>query len=567
MCFGRPEHILERIINKAKSTPPIKEKLETLIDFSLSVQNICATMESCQMYTHMHNSFLVKELVEKLPNNYKLNWAMNPRNDSVPIVKQFSDWLHKMAEAASTLVSLSPNKNSASVNTHLVAEDEKGEEKQQKANKCYVCASQTHSVPACEVFKNAPVNRKWEYVREKHMCRQCLGVHRRKCSSTKICDIDGCKSKHHPLLHNNRTVVEQQTASNAANVTENAQVNAHSCKDDSMHPYFRIVPIKIHAKDKVIKTFAFLDEGSAVTLIEKNTFDQLGLHGKPTPLCLRWTGNTTRTENSSLLSTIEISSASNGKVHKLKDVHTVESLNLHTQSINAADVIEKHAYLRGLPLPSYENARPTILIGVNNWRLAVPLKIKEGKANEPIAVKCRLGWTLQGCNTQNANEYQLNVHVCDCQQRDQNLHDAVKECSNVENSTTTKLLSADDNRALQILNDTCKKNDDRYEIGLLWRSDDVNLPESYTHALHRLLCLQKKFNKEPDMKLTVQVQIDNLIAKGYARKLTPAEIATPNQKAWYLPIFLVKNPNKPERCDSSGTPPPNPMVIHSTTFY
>ena len=47
LCFGRPEHILERAIIKAKSMPSSGDKLDAIIKFSLSVQVICATMESC----------------------------------------------------------------------------------------------------------------------------------------------------------------------------------------------------------------------------------------------------------------------------------------------------------------------------------------------------------------------------------------------------------------------------------------------------------------------------------------------------------------------------------------
>jgi len=40
---------------------------------------------------------LVRELVDKLPNQYKLNWAMFPKDGSRANVKAFSDWLYKIA--------------------------------------------------------------------------------------------------------------------------------------------------------------------------------------------------------------------------------------------------------------------------------------------------------------------------------------------------------------------------------------------------------------------------------------------------------------------------------------
>jgi len=47
---------------------------------------------------------LVRELVDILPNQYKLNWAMHPKDGSIANVKALSDWLYKIAEAASTVV-------------------------------------------------------------------------------------------------------------------------------------------------------------------------------------------------------------------------------------------------------------------------------------------------------------------------------------------------------------------------------------------------------------------------------------------------------------------------------
>ena len=62
----------------------------------------------------------------------------------------------------------------------------------------------------------------------------------------------------------------------------------------------------------------------------------------------------------------------------LYDVHTVNNLGLPMQTLNFDDVVRDNPYLNGLPIQTYSNAKPMILIGLNNWRLAVPLKIKEG---------------------------------------------------------------------------------------------------------------------------------------------------------------------------------------------
>ncbi|XP_036346930.1 uncharacterized protein LOC118756269, partial [Rhagoletis pomonella] len=559
MCCGRPEHILERAINKAKNMAPLKDKLESLIEFSLCVQNICATMEGCNLTAHLVNPLLVKELVDKLPNSYKLSWAMQPKDDRVPIVKIFSDWLYNIAEAASTVVAPMTHKSGVNVNTHTRAEDvsDQRSETNSLPRKCCVCKTYGHKLPRCEAFKALPLKRKWEIVKEHSLCRQCLDSHRRKCYVNKECGITGCKYKHHQLLHRSASQTVDSSADNNINSRQivrssnipsdhaNRQMIAHSSSATKNSPYFRIIPVKLYSHNKVIETFAFLDEGSAVTLMEKSVFEQMELKGVQEPLCLRWTGDTTRTEYNSFKTTVEIPGVTNGRKYKLTDAHTVESLSLPTQTIDAGEIMKKYPYLTGLPIESYENARPSILIGTDNWKLAVPLKIREGSWFQPIASKTRLGWTLQGCHANQSREFMVNVHTCDCEKSLRRLHEAVKNYFNLEEPKPKQLLSADDNKALAILNASCKKVSNRYEVGLLWRNEDVVLPESYGNAYKRLMCLERKFNKDPLLKSTIQQQIDNLISKGYAKKLSPAEATIQPSKTWYLPIFTVTNPNKP----------------------
>jgi len=120
--FGRPDQILDRLIEKAKRISVSKDRLDSIIDYALAVRNICATMEACQLDAHLNNPMLVREMVDKLPNQYKMNWALHPKDGSIANVKAFSDWLYKIAEAASTVVSTSYSRTS-NVHTHTIYND------------------------------------------------------------------------------------------------------------------------------------------------------------------------------------------------------------------------------------------------------------------------------------------------------------------------------------------------------------------------------------------------------------------------------------------------------------
>uniref|UniRef100_A0A182NN02 DUF5641 domain-containing protein n=1 Tax=Anopheles dirus TaxID=7168 RepID=A0A182NN02_9DIPT len=66
-----------------------------------------------------------------------------------------------------------------------------------------------------------------------------------------------------------------------------------------------------------------------------------------------------------------------------KSVRTVPRLNLSRQSFVCDE--GKWEHLKRLPILEYRDAEPKILIGLDNLRLAVPLKTREGSAGEPIA--------------------------------------------------------------------------------------------------------------------------------------------------------------------------------------
>ncbi|XP_055522640.1 uncharacterized protein LOC129716828 [Wyeomyia smithii] len=109
------------------------------------------------------------------------------------------------------------------------------------------------------------------------------------------------------------------------------------------------------------------------------------------------------------------------------------------------------------------------------------------------------------------------------------------------------ILSSEDERAQLMLDTlTCKKGK-RYESGLLWRYDNVRLPDSKTKALKRWQCLERRMQTDESLRNTLDQKITDYLAKGYIRKLSNAELQFDRTRVWYLPVFPVVNPNKPDK--------------------
>ncbi|XP_065091285.1 uncharacterized protein LOC135712256 [Ochlerotatus camptorhynchus] len=209
---------------------------------------------------------------------------------------------------------------------------------------------------------------------------------------------------------------------------------------------------------------------------------------------------------------------------QLTGVRTVEELLLPHQTLNADDLRQRYSYLQGLPIGSYYDARPRILIGMKHVQVSLVLKSREGNVGDPVAVKTRLGWTVcGGRNVESDNIGNLvhyTFHVCSCERtKDDELHQAVKNHFSLENLGITKpkklLLSTEDQRAQDLLRQLTSYDGERYTTGLLWRHNNVRLPDNYAMALRRHQSLQHRLTKDPELAEKLNRMMEDYVSKGY----------------------------------------------------
>lgn len=141
------------------------------------------------------------------------------------------------------------------------------------------------------------------------VCARCLASHARWPCKGEVCGINGCPKRHHRLLH-----FEPPSAANATN----AVVTVHS--QLSSTTLFRILPVTLFGHKGQVDTYAFLDDGSSVTLVERSIADALRVSGELETLHIEWTGGINKTINGSERVTLEISESGGGKRYKLSEV-------------------------------------------------------------------------------------------------------------------------------------------------------------------------------------------------------------------------------------------------------
>ncbi|XP_055588827.1 uncharacterized protein LOC129741145 [Uranotaenia lowii] len=545
----RSRLVLPAGVPQVRAIPVLRsDRLEGLINFGDAVQTLCDHIEAANEHAHLSNPSLLQELVSKLPSDQQMRWARFRRGFSNVNLKTFNEYIDLVAEDASSVVPLEPDsstrvsgrertKSKAFVNSH--AEETLDAKELTEPVKEYVCAhcdQVGHRIVDCRTFKALNVEDRWRKIRDMGLCQNCLYNHgRRSCRLRQSCNIDNCQHRHHRLLH--PTKVQSSTVTVA-------EIHIH--RNPHMSSLFRIIPVKLFGKLRCVETFAFLDEGSDLTLVENELANDLGATGDKQPLCLKWTGNTSRLETDSQRISLQISGANQDKQYTLMNARTVKSLDLPYQTFRLTDALKTYTYLKGVPISSYVNAKPRILIGIDNLRLALPLKVKEGDSYGPVAVKTRLGWCVYGprSNREEANSF----HICKCS-CENDLQESVKKFFTVESSGTSTVnvpLSEEEQRALTLLESSTTRIGNRYETGLLFKNDYVEFPDSYRMAETRLACLERRMQRNPELRENLHRQIQEYESKGYAHKATKCELeAADPRRIWYLPIGVVVNPKKP----------------------
>ncbi|XP_031348278.1 uncharacterized protein LOC116174482 [Photinus pyralis] len=283
-----------------------------------------------------------------------------------------------------------------------------------------------------------------------------------------------------------------------------------------------IIPITINTNGNYVHTHALLDDASTVTLIDQDLADELHMDGPQRTLTIQWTNNQVRQQDDSRIF------RNDGKI----------------------------SYL-GNGVLSMTNAKPKVLIGQDNWPLLVNKRIISGPWNGPALSKTLLGWVLHGNVSQTANTFSnkhTTSHVCHMSSEDKDdldvLHDLVKQQWQIDSSGVYKLekaMSKEDMVAQSIMDRTMTRSGGRIETGLLWKDENVVLPESKKNAMRRLICTERKMDKNEEYGRRYCQKFDELVKKKYIRKLNNSEICGDQFKVWYLPHFGIINPNKPDK--------------------
>ncbi|XP_046551822.1 uncharacterized protein LOC124261551 [Haliotis rubra] len=196
--------------------------------------------------------------------------------------------------------------------------------------------------------------------------------------------------------------------------------------------------------DRVVQTYAMLDNGSTGCFITEGLKDELQAKSTPTLLRLQ-TMNGTGLINTTVVSDIVISDLSDRQFVSLPRTFCKDVMPVGHDNIPKSDALMQLPGLKNVAemMPLYRpDLNIGLLIGSNCSDGLRPLEVTPSSGNGPFAVKYKLGWTVNGPLQVKCNLEDKSVV---CNMVDLKEHEKVSEC--ITPDTVLKLFELDFNEA------------------------------------------------------------------------------------------------------------------------
>ncbi|XP_076660490.1 uncharacterized protein LOC143363843 [Halictus rubicundus] len=551
--YGNKNLIAEKLSSAIKELPHLNSGKVNMVQFSTKLKNTVAAFKSLGLVGYLHSFDLLKSVTGKLPSAliYAFNRYAAETSPEKTNLEKMADFMHReveVAAAAGTLSLASTSRSDPRMPTkkprpseagYMMRHEPRAGKDDSDAVGCAFCRRSNHLPEACTRFLREPVNIRWRLVRKRRLCFNCLGRdHMRDDCRKGGCAV--CRARHHALLHEKRSVTatskEGRRATKAGKGAPEQAAGASSPTND------------VNQGD----TYALLDEGSTVTLIDRKLTRQVGVRGPKVNLALKGIND----RDAVVSSSEKVSVVLRGTLesHRIEHALAVQDLDLPSQSL--PDHLVKHVSdTDHVTLNAYKDAQPKLLLGQDNWPLIVTRELRNIKEHGLALSKSLLGWVLHGTIQsqrgvdRNSLEYLADrVNTLDVRKREsrQELDELVKFYFQMDDfgvRVDAKPRSVHDH-AWKTLKETSRYTGDAWETGLLWRSDNVSSIDSFTTARKRLLALEKRLDRDPEYAALYYKEMERLINDGYAKKRVDD---TRNARVWYLPHFGVQNASKPGR--------------------
>ena len=581
--FGQPQAVVSAHLDKLSNFPPLKmHNSDNIINYSAAISSLVGVFKALSYDADLKSASLLNQAVQKLPPNMKESWSLFTvkKHWVKPTLLDFNDWLKEKAEAHDLMkqsaTKAKPEENITSVTKTKTASKVFASNSQQRETKkqmpssstntysrCIVCKG-NHRLWECRVFKEKTPTQRAKLVADNKLCFSCLRDKHtfRQSPQPRKCRAEGCNSSHNTLLHGADRVFPTKQSTNPNTIQPSVNIG-QSKATTSQQPsnktttmssvtdvkgLLQVTELQLVSSSGLdTKALVLCDTACSNSWVAGSLADRLGLHGK----ALKLTVKGINTEEVVDTRVVEVTV----KPREQQDFEpfTVnpfvkESLNVGSDIINVQALQETYPHLAVLDPVTYSYKDIEMILGQDVYHAIRPLEyFSADEKRSPVAVRLPIVWVLSGplpsssCLTSTC--FKVNI------EQDNELASQVKSWYDIESFGANKQVdsrSAADARAHEILESTTIHNGLRYDVGMLWAADTIQLPNNYFSSLVQLKSLEKPLAKDDDLREKYASTIKEDLNKGYVIEVPDAhKVESRSDKEWYLPHHPVLNPNKP----------------------
>lgn len=575
--YGQPSKLADVVVFDIKNMGYVKEgDDEAFLELVNTVERGYRDLIRVKMECEISNNGTVSLIEERLPRDIKREWSREvnksgsvvEEKNKFPYLLKFLQEQRRIIEyESSDLRNGSPIRkgraNLIDAEGKFVDDKMHQEDKirlEDKAPRCLIHNSNNHITADCRVFHEKTPEEKIQLLKEKRACWSCLKSGHRSvdCRSRKRCNVENCLKFHHESLH-------LAHVQGVAFHTPAAATKAGSQRDNNKVSacLLQVMRVKSLAENTLNVLW---DGGATISLITFNKAKELNLDGENIQLSVVKVGGSKEEIRSSVYTLPLIDES--GKTVTFQ-VYGIDRISSPMQYINLEGVL--HLF-EGLNKDDIERPEGEIdvLIG---FEYAGHHPVRKQSSGHLLLLRNRFGYCLGGSHMQLA-ESTINLiqnatahHIARVDIESFFDTEALGvECSPKCGSCRCgrcpiggKSFTLKEERELKLIEEGLSHNGDHWVAQYPWVRDPRELPDNREVALKMLKDTEKRLQRDGSHLQMYKEQINDMLQRGVARKLTQTELDEYDGPVHYLSHHAVLKP------ESASTP--CRIVFNSSARY
>lgn len=515
-AYDDERRILDTMITKFLDIPQVQYPTRVaLMDLVTKTKNLIEPMPTYSIDTASWGVWIVPILVRKLDKASRAEWCMKRPRRVRPTVQPLLQFISKRAEGVDDLpqtpsqfrVAQPQNnhqKQGAKANSNATSVASGRPCHPPKKTKCPdpLCApNNEHQMFNCPRFKSLDLEQRRQKVRALGVCELCLrkGHEVSKCTMKPCFE---CDQRHNSWLCNKKVRVASAVAPPAPPASFVASVSAIGTTDHSIAHAPLLATAIIAVVDRCGQTHllrALCDQGSQLDMITTAAHQLIGVSKTRNQLTVSGVGGKEAKSVGQAHVTFKSRFESSKQFHMTAMVLPNITNRLPATHLIATDW--KH--LDGLPLADPKFNIPDdidVVLGAETYASLVKPGVVKGAPDQPIAQCTRIGWIVYG-STHASSRYLQTLHTVAEMATEPQIDQLLTRFWEVEEVPSVKTRSAEEQLCEDIFTANTERDDTgRYTVRIPIKAKAPELGESRSIAVRRLLQMEARFTKKPELK-------------------------------------------------------------------